>query len=30
MDTPLTYKGLPLVRNNDEMYDGDPNAPVII
>ena len=30
MDTPLTYKGLPIVRNGDEMYYGDPSKPVIV
>ena len=30
MDAPLTYKGLPLVRSNDEMYYGNPDAPVIV
>ncbi len=29
MDAPLTYKGLPLVRSNDEFYYGDPNEKVI-
>lgn len=30
METPLTYKGLPLVRSNDEMYYGDPKQQVIV
>lgn len=30
MDTPLTYKGLPLVRSDDEMYYGDPKEKVIV
>ena len=30
MDTPLTYKGLPLVRNDNELYYGNPNEKVII
>lgn len=30
MEAPLTYKGLPLVRNDNEMYYGDPKAPYII
>lgn len=30
MDTPLTYKGLPLVRSEDEMYYGNPNEKVIV
>lgn len=29
-NTPLTYKGLPLVRENDEMYYGDPSQPFIV
>ena len=28
--TPITYKGLPLVRNNDEMYYGDPSKEYIV
>ena len=30
MDAPLTYKGLPLVRSEDEMYYGNPNEEVIV
>lgn len=30
METPLTYKGLPLVRNDNEFYYGNPNEKVII
>jgi len=30
MDTPLTYKGLPLVRSDNEMYYGDPSKKVIV
>ncbi|MBQ8604514.1 MAG: hypothetical protein IJ410_06705 [Oscillospiraceae bacterium] len=30
MDTPLTYKGLPLVRSKDEFYYGNPNEKVIV
>lgn len=30
METPLTYKGLPLVRNDNELYYGNPNEKVII
>ena len=26
----MTYKGLPLVRSGDEMYYGNPDAPVIV
>ncbi|MBQ3394001.1 MAG: hypothetical protein IJG64_02480 [Oscillospiraceae bacterium] len=29
MDTPLTYKGLPLVRGEDEFYYGNPTDRVI-
>ena len=30
MEAPLTYKGLPLVRNNDEFYYGNPGEKVIV
>ena len=30
MDAPLTYKGLPLVRTEDEMYYGNPGEKVIV
>lgn len=30
MASPLTYKGLPLVRSNDELYYGDPKEKVIV
>ena len=30
MDAPLTYKGLPLVRSNDEFYYGNPGEKVIV
>ena len=30
MDAPLTYKGLPLVRNKDEFYYGNPGEKVIV
>lgn len=30
MDKVMTYKGLPLVRNNDEMYYGDPTQEYIV
>ena len=30
MDAPLTYKGLPLVRSEDEMYYGNPGEKVIV
>ena len=30
MDAPLTYKGLPLVRSDDEMYYGNPGEKVIV
>lgn len=29
MDAPLTFKGLPLVRSDDEFYYGDPKEKVI-
>ena len=30
MDTKVTYKGLPLVRNNNEIYYGDPTKECIV
>lgn len=30
MDTQVTYKGLPLVRSNDEIYYGDPSKEYIV
>ena len=30
MDTKVTYKGLPLVRNNNEIYYGDPAKEYIV
>ena len=30
MDTRVTYKGLPLVRNNNELYYGDPSKEYIV
>ncbi|MEG0019038.1 MAG: hypothetical protein RSE24_06315 [Oscillospiraceae bacterium] len=30
MDTQVTYKGLPLVRSNDEIYYGDPAKEYIV
>ena len=30
MDTKVTYKGLPLVRNNNENYYGDPSKEYIV
>lgn len=30
MDTKVTYKGLPLVRNNNEIYYGDPSKESIV
>ena len=30
MDTKVTYKGLPLVRNNNELYYGDPSKEYIV
>lgn len=30
MDTPVMYKGLPLVRSNDEIYYGDPSNEAIV
>ncbi|MEG1782766.1 MAG: hypothetical protein RR253_05920 [Oscillospiraceae bacterium] len=30
MESPLTYKGLPLVRSNDEIYYGDPKKEFIV
>ena len=30
MEAPLTYKGLPLVRSNDEFYYGNPGEKVIV
>ena len=30
MDTKVTYKGLPLVRNNNEIYYGDPSKEYIV
>lgn len=30
MDTQVTYKGLPLVRSDDEIYYGDPSKEYIV
>ena len=30
MDAPLTYKGLPLVRSDDEIFYGDPKRDYIV